>query len=476
MQPLTREQILALIHRDPEATAQLIEALFAELQRLRARVQALEDQLAQNSQNSHKPPSSDGLKKRPRSASLREKTGKKRGGQEGHSGTTLRQIENPDRTQIHRVDRCEHCNTSLAKVPAARHEKRQVFDLPPRLIEVTEHQAEIKICPQCQEPTRAPFPQEVTHPAQYGSRMQAVAAYLLNQQLLPYERTAELFRDLLGQPVAVGTLANWQQLCSAKLAPLEQKNKEHLLTAEVLHLDETGMRTNGELHWLHTVSTAERTFYYMHPKRGQQAIAEMDILPQFQGTAVHDFWKPYQRFTCKHAFCNVHLLRELKFVYEQHQQAWAKDMSALLLATKARVARNTCRLASATLLEIQRQYQRILQKGFRANPPPLGDPHRRGRKKKSKSRNLLERLRTHAREILAFAYDFKIPFDNNQAERDLRMMKVQQKISGTFRSVDGARAFCRIRGFISTCRKQNINVLDAMESVLLDKPIVRLHS
>jgi len=474
MQPLTREQILALIHRDPEAAAQLIEALFAELQRLRERVQALEDQLAQNSENSHKPPSSDGLKKRPRSVSLRQKTGKKRGGQEGHSGTTLRPIENPDRIEIHRVERCEHCDSSLAKVPVTQHEKRQVFDLPPRLIEVTEHQAEIKICPRCQESTRAPFPQGVTHPAQYGTRMQAAAVYLLNQQLLPYERTTELFRDLLGQPIAVGTLANWQQLSAEKLAPLEQKTKEQLVTAEVLHLDETGMRVSNKLHWLHTVSTAERTFYYTHPKRGQEAMDEMGILPQFQGTAVHDFWKPYQRFSCAHAFCNVHLLRELKFVDEQHQQAWAKDMSALLLATKAKVARNTCRLASSTLQEIERQYHRILQKGFRANPPPLGDPHRRGRKKRSKSRNLLERLRTHAQEILAFAHDFKIPFDNNQAERDLRMMKVQQKISGTFRSVEGARAFCRIRGFISTCRKQNLNVLNAIESVFLDKPVAGL--
>lgn len=474
MQPLTREQILALIHSDPEAAAQLIEALFAELQRLRERVQALEEQLAQNSENSHKPPSSDGLKKRPRSTSLRQKSGKKRGGQEGHSGTTLRQVENPDRIQVHRVDRCEHCDSSLAKVPATQHEKRQVFDLPPRLVEVTEHQAEIKICPYCQESTRAAFPKEVTRQAEYGSRMKAVALYLIDQQLLPYERTAELFRDLLGQPVAVGTLANWQPLCSEKLAPIVQANKDQLVNAEVIHLDETGMRTNGKLHWLHTVSTAERTFYYMHPKRGQEAMEEIGILPQFQGTAVHDFWKPYQRFTCNHAFCNVHLLRELKFVDEQHLQAWAKEMSALLLDAKAKVARNTCRLASSTLQEIQQQYHRILQKGFRANPPPVGDPHRRGRKKKSKSRNLLERLRTHAQEILAFAHDFKIPFDNNQAERDLRMMKVQQKISGTFRSVEGAKAFCRIRGFISTCRKQNLNVLNAIESVLLDKPVVGL--
>ena len=474
MQPLTREQILGLIHSDPEATAQLIEALFAELQKLRERVQALEDQLALNSQNSHKPPSSDGLKKRAHATSLRQKSGKKRGGQEGHSGTTLRQVENPDRIHIHHVDRCEYCDSSLAKVPATQHEKRQVFELPPRLIEVTEHQAEIKICPHCQKSTRAAFPKEVTQPAEYGSRLKAMALYLIDQQLLPYERTAELFRDLLGQPIAVGTLANWQQLCSAKLAPIEQKTKDQLVTAEVLHLDETGMRTNGKLHWLHAVSTAERTFYSMHSKRGQEAMAEIGILPQFQGTAVHDFWKPYQRFTCKHAFCNVHLLRELKFVDEQYRQTWAKEMSALLRSIKAKVERNTCRLASSTLQEIHQQYRRVLQKGFRANPPPTGDPHRRGRKMKSKSRNLLERLHTHAREILAFAHDFKIPFDNNQAERDLRMMKVQQKISGTFRSVEGARAFCRIRGFISTCRKQNLNVLNAIESVLLDKPVVGL--
>jgi len=474
MQPLTREQILALIRTDPEAVAQLIEALFAELQQLRERVQFLEDQLAQNSHNSHKPPSSDGLKKHSRATSLRQKTGKKRGGQEGHSGTTLRQVEQPDRIQVHRVERCEHCDSSLTKVSAVQHEKRQVFDLPPRLIEVTEHQAEIKLCPHCQKSTRAAFPAAVTHRAQYGSHMKAIAVYLLNQQLLPYERTTELFRDLLGQSLAVGTLAHWHQLCSEKLAPMAQANKDQLVTAEVIHVDETGMRINGELHWLHTVSTVERTFYATHPKRGQEAMEEIGILPQFQGTAVHDFWKPYQRFTCAHAFCNVHLLRELTFAYEQHQQAWAKEMINLLLDTKAKVARNTCRFTSSTLQEIQRQYHRILHKGMAANPPPVGDPHRRGRKKKSKTRNLLERLRTHAQGILAFVHDFKIPFDNNQAERDLRMMKVQQKISGTFRSVEGARAFCRIRGFISTCRKQNLNVLNAIESIFTDKPRVGL--
>lgn len=478
MQCLTREQISDIYQLGPEAVADLIEKLFAafnaEIAQLKERVQTLEDQLAQDSHNSHKPPSSDGPKPRIRTKSLRKSTGKKVGGQIGHKGTTLKPVDNPDHKVVHRAERCQHCDYPLAGIATRAYDKRQVFDIPPKLLEVTEHQAEIKKCPHCHQQSFAIFPEEVTHLVQYGPRLKAIAIYLLDQQLLPYERTAELFSDIFSQPVSVGTLVNFNQECFEALTSSEQAVKAKLITSEAVNFDETGVKINGQLHWLHSASTPELTFYTCHPKRGREAMNDINILPHFDGTAIHDFWKAYLHYDCQHALCNGHHLRELTFVYEQHDQQWAQQMIELLLEAKAKVAQNKVRLNQVTLKQIEQKYQVILQKGFRTNPPPNTDTlsKKRGRKKKTKSRNLLERFQAFRKEILAFAYNFKIPFDNNQAERDLRMMKVQQKISGTFRSAKGAAAFCRIRGYISTCRKQGFNVLAAIQNAFAKKAIL----
>lgn len=478
MQHLTREHIFAIYQLGPEAVADLIEELVAtcsvEIAQLKERVQALEDQRAQDSHNSHQPPSSDGPKPLARTKSLRKSTGKKAGGQVGHQGTTLKPVDQPDRLVVHRVERCQHCDHSLKKAPLLAYDQRQVFDIPSQLIEVTAHQAEIKACPRCHQQSSAAFPQEVTHRAQYGPRFKAIAIYLLDQQLLPYERTAELFADIFSQPVSVGTLVNFNHECSEALTSYDQTVKEKLLASEVVHFDETGVKITGHLHWLHSASTSEVTFYACHRKRGQAAMNDIGILPYFGGTALHDFWKAYRQYDCQHAFCNAHHLRELTFLHEQHQQQWAQQMIELLREAKAKVDQNQVRLNQDTLKHIEQRYQAILQKGFCANPPPAEEAlsKKRGRKKKTRSRNLLERFRAFQKEILAFAYNFKIPFDNNQAERDLRMMKVQQKISGTFRSTKGADAFCRIRGYISTCRKQGYNVLAAIQNAFAHQVVL----
>ena len=470
MQQLTREQIISLCQSQPEVVADAFLALTAQVAELQARVKRFEDRLAQDSHNSHRPPSGDTFK-RPRTKSLRKATGKKAGGQTGHPGTTLRLVENPDQTIVHPVKFCQHCQQALETVTAVDYEKRQVFDLPPLRLEVTEHQAEIKTCVVCHQQTRADFPADITHVAQYGSRFKGWAVYLNTHQLLPYDRTAEVFADVFAHPVSPGTLVNFNQECFTALASHDETVKAKLLASEVANFDETGVNINGQLHWLHVAATPELTYYACHAKRGQEAMDAIGILPNFHGTAVHDYLAAYQRYDCDHALCNAHHLRELTFISEQDQQDWAPQMIDLLLDTKQKVANNAFRLNAATLREIKQKYRRLVKKGFAENPLAAAEalPKKRGRRQKSKSRNLVERFASCAKEILAFAEDFNVPFDNNQAERDLRMMKVQQKISGCFRSFTGAKVFCRIRGYISTNRKQGCNVLEALQNVFNHK-------
>lgn len=485
MQQLTREQIIFIYHSGPDGVVEVIEKLQATIVDLHARLAqqakrhtALEDQLAQDSHNSHKPPSSDHPRTPRRTKSLRSSTRKTRGGQAGHNGVTLEMIDKPDHTIVHSVDRCENCKRSLKHKEVLAYHKRQIFDIPEPKLEVTEHQAEVKACNVCGTVTRGIFPDDVCYGVQYGPRIKGLAVYLHNYQLLPYERTAELFSDVFSHAISTGSLLKFNQECHDALADYEQAVKENLLTAPAVHFDETGMKVNGQPHWLHSASTPELTFYACHPKRGQAAMDDIGILPVFRGTAVHDFWKAYLKYDCQHALCNAHHLRELTFLHEQHGQQWAKQMIDLLLEIKNKVDENKTRLNQPTLDAFKRKYRAILKKGFLENPAPetSPEPKKRGRTKKSKSRNLLERFQKFAREILAFAFDFNIAFDNNQAERDIRMMKVQQKISGTFRSREGADHFCRIRGYISTNRKKGCNVLRAIQNAFNHKAAVCLRT
>jgi transposase len=315
-------------------------------------------------------------------------------------------------------------------------------------------------------------------PIQYGSRIRASLIYLKDYALMPFQRGVELMHDLFGVPLSAGTLANIEQQCSAKLEATVGLIKEHVRGADVGHFDETGMKINGKLHWLHSASTAQGTYYFPHARRGTEAMEAMGILPGFSGVAVHDFWSSYLGYPCAHALCNAHLLRELTFVWEECHQRWAKRLIDRLLHWKQAVQRAARKgksgLSRWGILRIEQEYRRIVLRGLMANPPPpaqIGQP-KRGRRKKSKPRNLLERLRDYSTEVLRFIYDFRVPFENNAAERDLRMMKVQQKISGTFRSLDGAIAFCRIRSYIATSRKMGLNVIESLGSVFSGTPLL----
>lgn len=452
--------------REQLAQAQALNAQLVE------RLQKLEVRLAQDSHNSSKPPSSDSFVRSPKKRSLRTKSGKLPGGQIGHEGNALSQVEKPDRQVGHLPLVCEQCRAELKTVPIEWSQgslARQVFELPqPYRLEVIEHRVYTKACPSCHHLTRATFPKEVSNWVQYGPGLRAFAVYLVCQQLLPYARACEILNDLYSAKLSPGTLTALVAECYDQLAQPEQVIKQALTRANVLHCDESGLYVEGKRQWLHVTSTTRLTHYGCHPKRGSKATLAIGILPHFKGTAIHDAWASYWGYECDHGLCNAHHLRELIFLYEHYTQQWADEFKTLLLDLKAEVdtakAERKPALSSERLAHYEAEYQRLLTVGLLANPPPPGGWPRnaKGRPKQSRAKNLLDRLEKRRREVLLFAYRFDVPFDNNQAERDIRMIKVQQKISGCFRTQTGAAYFCRIRGYLSTMRKQGENLLVAL--------------
>jgi transposase len=461
---------------DKETLIAIILELQRQLREQAALIQELRDQLAKNSQNSGKPPSSDGLKK-PRTCSLRKKSGRRSGGQKGHQGHTLKMVEQPDHIQVHEASTCSHCATDLQSVEPCGYEKRQVFDVPPMRIEVTEHQAEVKTCPGCGQQVKGDFPSDVTQPIQYGPRFKAQASYLNNYQFIPLARTCELLGDFYGHMPSEAFVLDANATLVDQTEPSLATIKQQLIAADVAHFDESGLRVEGQLNWLHVASTDQLTYYAVHPKRGQVGMKAVGILPEFEGRAVHDHWKSYFTFDdCQHALCNAHHLRELQFVLDQYDQTWARQMAQLLLDIKDEVQAaplEQTTLSPELLAHFEQRYDELIAQGLKANPPPADPPPRkRGRKKQSPPKNLLDRLQQFKPQVLAFMYDFRVPFDNNLAERDVRMVKVKQKVSGAFRTRTGAETFCIIRSYISTVRKQGRNVIDAIHDALTGNPFI----
>lgn len=469
-------KVLLRMDASIHALEQQVQSLNTRLELSEKRVGHLEKQLAKNSRNSSKPPSTDGFKK-PSPKSLRKQGQRKSGGQPGHPGHTLNMTDKPDFTEHHRLEHCTCCGRSLAGLPSEGVEKRQVHDLPPMRLLVTEHRSETTRCP-CGHHNQAGFPEGVNAPVQYGPGVKAAAVYLKQYQFIPYNRTCELLLDFFSCPISEGTLANILSESNELTAEPAAQIKLIIEQAPVVHFDETGSRVEGKRWWLHSASNDGATHYAVHRKRGGEALEETGILPGFAGRAIHDFWKPYFGYNCLHGLCNAHHLRELIFVHEELGQDWAKRMIDCLLDMKEAIEQTDPTLTDLPKTRIEAfegGYSRILDEGYAQNPLPPLPPNakkKRGRRKKYKARNLLERLDHHRSEALAFLYDFNVPFDNNLAERDIRMMKVQQKISGTFRSEAGAKAFCHVRSYISTARKNAVGAMDALTRLFEGTPFV----
>ena len=416
----------------------------------------LANRLNLNSTNSSKPPSSDpNRKKQPK-----RKTGKKPGGQNGHVGTTLKKVDDPDKIEVIKVDR--------RRLPAGQYrqvgfETRQVFDIDISRV-VTEYRAQIL---EDDKGNRfvATFPEGVTKAVQYGTGLKAHSVYMSQFQLVPYNRIQDYFSDQLNIPVSEGSIFNFNKEAFQLLADFENRAKNKLAASELAHADETGINIGGKGHWLHCVSNDFWTLYYPHEKRGTDAMNEMGILPGFKGILCHDHWKPYYKLDCTHALCNAHHLRELTRAWEQDGQQWAQKMKNLLETINCKVNDAGGALEAHESQKYRLKYRAILKQAEIECPEPI-EPRKkgkRGRIKKSKSRNLLERLRDYEQDTLRFMDNELVPFSNNLGENDIRMTKVQQKISGCFRSMDGAHIFCRIRSYLSTCRKQGVKASHALD-------------
>lgn len=473
---MPREAIHEVYQQGPDAVVSLVEHLLDQIATLTARVEALERQRDLDSHNSSKPPSSDRPGRKPAPKSLRQPSGKKSGGQPGHPGATLPMSEQPERVERHAPHQCETCGASLAAAPVVAVVRRQVIDLRPVLVEVVEHQVESRVCG-CGQTTQGCFPDGVVAPIQYGPSLKGVVVYLNQAQLLPLARTAEILVDVFGCPsFSEGTLDHAVTRCYEGLAAVETAIQVGVQTAAVAHFDETGLSVGGKLTWLHVASTPHLTHYGWAAQRGAKGAVAVGIVPQFHGVGVHDGLVSYWRYDWTHALCNAHHLRELTWVAEQRGQTWATDLISLLREIKAAVEQarlsHATRLASAVEQAFVARYASILARGFAANPPPERPPGTRGRPKRGKVLSLLDRLSTHQAAVLRFMRDFAVPFDNNQAERDLRMVKVQQKVSGGFRQPRGADRFCRIRGYVSTVRKQGQPALACLRSVFEGSPFM----
>ena len=467
---LTNEQELDQMERwvidNPREAARLILDLAHKVEQLTERVSKLESQLSKNSRNSSKPPSSDGLGRgKPRPKSLRKKTGRNTGGQPGHPGQTLQMESEADEIVEHKLTHCPITGKRLNDEDIIGMIRRQVFELPQPRLKVTEHRI-YQYVNALGQTVQGECPGNVKAPVQYGPRFDSWLVYLSDFQLLPLNRIAQMCSDLYGYSISPDTIVKARQDCYDNLEGFELHIKEFLTSSDVLQADETGLRINGNTEWLHCLSNKDYTFLSVHDSRGMAAIEHRGVLPHFRGILVHDCWHSYFKLDGEHALCNAHLLRELIFHKEQDKQVWAEKMENLL--------RQACHDSSAfNFKSWKNQYDNILEQGYGENPfeYPEKIKGKRGRIAKPPVINLLDRFNKHSQSVLRFIQNQVVPFTNNQAERDIRMVKVQQKISGTFRSWKGAEIFARNRSYISTAIKQNTGVFNALNFALKGNPL-----
>jgi transposase len=437
---------------DKELIQQLLRnfaLLKAENIALRNEIVILKEKLSKyenpkNSTNSSVPPSQDPNRK---TRSLRKKSNKKVGGQVGHKGSKLSKVENPNQVIFHDITECSCCNSKLPEDGVVK--SRQIFDLPKIKIEVTEHQVVTKVCGNCGKKNKSNFPKYLVQEAQYGDNIKAFSVYAHSYQIIPYGRSAEFIYDLTGHRISVGTLANFQAKCYESLGDFENEIKKELLQSEVLHADETGVKVEGKLGWFHVLSTDLLSFFGYHKKRGKEAINEFNIIPLFNGNLVHDRFSPYFSYACEHSLCNAHILRELQYLWESKKLKWARNISVLLAGVHHKIKKGK--------IYLEKDYLKILGNFEKLIAPTIENYN--SVYTKTKEEKLAFALEKHKHLFLKFIKDKIVPFDNNQAERDLRMMKVKQKVSGCFRSPDYAEYFARIKSYISTLKKSEQEIL-----------------
>lgn len=534
---LTRQQLYELYYQGPQPTILYIEALLAQLAdferiygqqqqrtidsqrqyneklsqqlkrakeklcrqeslnyQLKRRVAELEAAaVVKDSHNSSLPPSMDGPAAKAansikRTRSLRRPSGRRPGAQARHPGRTRAMSERPDQVVTHTPRECRGCGASLSTGYIVKSERRQVIDIPPVKPWIVEHRTLTKRCLTCDTLTKGRFPREVKAAVQYGPGVRARAVYLVNYQLLPYRRAGELLHDFFMCPISAGSLRRIIGECAGRALLPEVEIKNRLKQSQVLHVDETGLRVEGEGRYVHVASTPLLTHYSCDTRRGKPAMDEIGILPAFKGISVHDGWPAYQYYyQCRHALCGAHLLRELTYIEESnpHQRgAWAEPVAKLLIEIKQAVEQahlaGHSQLGEEEQAEFQHRYERIVKRGVELNPERTkrravkegaSGKAERGRIGQSEARKVVARLERYRTEVLRFMTDFRVPFDNNQAERDLRMVKLQQKTSGCFRTGEGAREFCRLRSVISTARKQGQGALESIEKVFRRQPL-----
>lgn len=435
-------------------------SLKAAIEVLTIIIKLLIERLNLNSGNSSKPPSQDPNRDK---KSKKGSSSKKPGGQKGRTGTTLMPVDDPDEIVNIPVDKSQILPGSYTE---EKYVARQVVDI---LISkhVIEYRAQV-LKDKLGNIITATFPDGVDNQVQYGHQIKAQSVYLSMFQLIPYERVVEFFNDQAGIPISKGSIVNFNQKAFNLLESYDRFAKTKLQNSQVMNADETGINVGGKRIWLHSASNESWTHFYPHQKRGSEAIDEIGIIPSFNGVLVHDHWKPYFNYSCEHALCNAHHLRELEYASEQDKQHWAADMQKLLVEMNDTVHSQNDILSCEQIISLEKKYDGIIEKGMLECPPPKPSPiKKRGKIKKSKSRNLLERLKEFKTETLRFLHNQFVPFTNNQGENDLRMTKVQQKISGCFRSLDGAKVFCRIRGYLTTCRKNGVSASDALNKLFM---------
>ena len=450
---------------DIEALKAIIKQLLEKIEQLAAENAELRRRLGLDSTNSHKPPSSDGYKKKTTKPGIPKDGKRANGGQEGHKGKTLERVAEPDRVEIHLPHECQCCGRQFGLSDTYEIvQSRQVFDLPEPKLEVIEHRiAQIKCCGVLH---RGDYPVDVVASVQYGAGVKALVTELSVDNRMPLEQISRLFGVLYSCDLNTTTVENTLGLGYELAEPIETQVVEHLQQQEVAHFDETGIRVEGKLHWLHTASTENYTQLFVHKKRGAEALeSAASVLKDFKGTAVHDCWKPYFAFEdARHVLCGAHLLRELDGLVE-NGSSWAKEMHTLLLDLY-----KTPRPILRGEEDIRDCYRAILAQADQDEPPPKQG--KRGKPKQSTGRNLFDRLKEHETGVLAFAFEAGVPFTNNQAERDLRGAKVKQKVSGCFRTEQGARVYARLQAAISTFRKQGLDVFTTLRDMFAYRPVV----